>query len=109
MIYKKPLWSLPRAQVIEEVWEQTKAHLNDRRVQLTDDMVVSTFLDPGISYPAELAGQEIIARNEDPLMINTPGSWDDRPVNDTAIPNLKLAGDYVRSEMNCATMESACE
>lgn len=111
MIYEKPLWSLPHEQVIEEVWEQMKAHLNDwgDRTYLTDDMVVSTWLDPAITYPAERAGMDRIAENDEPLLINTPGSWDDRPEARTGIPNLVLAGDYVRNTMNCATMESACE
>lgn len=110
MIYKKPLWSLPREQVIEEVWEQMKAHLNDRgKDVISDDMVVSKWLDPAITYPAARAGMDRIAENDEPLLINTPGSWDDRPEARTGIPNLILAGDYVRNTMNCATMESACE
>lgn len=52
---------------------------------------------------------ERIATNDEPLLINTPGSWDDRPPATTGIPNLTLAGDYVRNTMNVATMESACE
>jgi uncharacterized protein with NAD-binding domain and iron-sulfur cluster len=110
MIYNKPAWSLRPEQVIREVWEQCKAHLNDTGTTvLRDDMIVSAFIDTAIEYPASLAGQERIARNDEPLLINTPGSWDDRPEATTAIPNLMLAGDYVRCTMNVATMESACE
>ena len=47
--------------------------------------------------------------NEDPLLINTAGSWDNRPNAPTVIPNLFLAGDYCRSQIDLATMESASE
>lgn len=111
LVYRKPLWSLPRDQVIREVWEQCKEHLNDWGFapMLTDDMIVSSWLDSAISYPKAQADDEIIASNDEPLMINTPGSWDDRSESRTDIPNLLLAGDHVRTTMNVATMESACE
>jgi uncharacterized protein with NAD-binding domain and iron-sulfur cluster len=110
MVYGRPAWSLTRQQIVREVWEQLKAHLNDGAEPLLgDDMIVSAFVDPAITWPARRAGAERIATNDEPLMINTPGSWDDRPGAETEIPNLVLAGDYVRNTMNVATMESACE
>ena len=110
MLFGKPAWSLSREQVIAEVWAQLKAHLNDTgRTVLSDDMVVSAFVDPAIAWPARFAGRERVATNDEPLLINTPGSWDDRPDARIAIPNLLLAGDYVRTSMNVATMESANE
>ncbi|WP_435876526.1 FAD-dependent oxidoreductase [Rhodococcus pyridinivorans] len=44
-----------------------------------------------------------------PLLINTAGSLANRPEAHTAIPNLFLAGDYVRHDIDLATMESANE
>jgi uncharacterized protein with NAD-binding domain and iron-sulfur cluster len=109
-LFGKPAWSLSREQVVQEVWAQLKAHLNDTgRTVLSDDMIVSAFVDPAIAWPARRAGRERIATNEEPLLINTPGSWDDRPNARIGIPNLVLAGDYVRTSMNVATMESANE
>jgi uncharacterized protein with NAD-binding domain and iron-sulfur cluster len=111
IVYGKPAWALAPDQIAREVWEQCKAHLNDSgRTVLADEMIVSSFVDPAIAYPRRLAGSGgRIARNDEPLLINTPGSWDDRPQAQTAIPNLVLAGDYVRCTMNVATMESANE
>ena len=45
--------------------------------------------------------------NEDPLVLPTVGAWPNRPDAATAIPNLLLAGDYVRSEAEMANMEAA--
>lgn len=81
-------------------------HLNKpgRTPELTNEMVQSWFLDPGISYPQHGPAQ---ARNADPLFINTVGSWENRPEAATAIPNLLLAADYVRTETDLTTMEGA--
>jgi hypothetical protein len=74
MLFGKPAWSLTREQVVAEVWAQCKAHLNDTgRAQLTDEMVVSAFVDPGIRWPRARGGADRIAVNDDPLLINTPG------------------------------------
>ena len=42
-------------------------------------------------------------------MINTAGSWSDRPEATTRIANLMLAADYVRTNTDLATMEGANE
>jgi glycine/D-amino acid oxidase-like deaminating enzyme len=42
-----------------------------------------------------------------PLFINTIGAWPNRPRGRTAIPNLYLAGDYVRNAIDLACMEGA--
>jgi hypothetical protein len=47
--------------------------------------------------------------NAEPLLINRPGSRKLRPEARTSIPNLFIAGDYVKTETDLACMEGANE
>jgi uncharacterized protein with NAD-binding domain and iron-sulfur cluster len=47
--------------------------------------------------------------NAEPLLLNRPGSLALRPDARTAIPNMFLAADYVRTETDLACMEGANE
>jgi uncharacterized protein with NAD-binding domain and iron-sulfur cluster len=87
-------------EVLAEVWAQLKDHLED----LDDANVVRAFLDPAIEFPNPTE-----AANLEPLLVNTAGSWADRPDAVTRIPNLFLASDYVRTHTDLATMEGANE
>jgi uncharacterized protein with NAD-binding domain and iron-sulfur cluster len=92
-------------EVREEVWAQLKAALNDAGIDVLDDAnVLAWFLDPSIVYPNPNQ-----ASNLEPLLINTAGSWQDRPEAVTSIDNLFLAADYVRTHTDLATMEGANE
>ncbi len=76
--------------------------------QLPDDVVHSWFLDPGVQWDAA-AGRNT---NATPLLVNTVDTvdtWDKRPTSRSAIPNLFLAGDYVQTNIDLATMEGANE
>ena len=66
--------------------------------------VITWFLDPSIQFPNPTE-----ATNLEPLLINTAGSWSDRPEAVTGIENLFLASDYVRTNTDLATMEGANE
>ncbi|WP_433197750.1 hydroxysqualene dehydroxylase [Nocardia sp. CA-107356] len=105
MLYGKPAKECTHEEIAREVWAQMTAHLNDRGELLRDDDLHSWFLDSGISW------QESQRRNvnADPLLINTAGSWDCRPETHGALENLFLAGDYVRTDVDLATMEGANE
>jgi uncharacterized protein with NAD-binding domain and iron-sulfur cluster len=90
-----------REEVFEEVWGQLEDHLDDALGAAT---VIERFLDPAIVFP-----NPTDAANLEPLLVNTAGSWNDRPDAATRIPNLFLASDYVRTFTDLATMEAANE
>jgi uncharacterized protein with NAD-binding domain and iron-sulfur cluster len=90
-------------EIAAETWRQIQAHLNDAGpAVLTDDMLHSWFLDPAIMR----SGTPTVD-NDEPLFIQSPGSWSDRPSARSAIRNLALAGDWVRTPVNVTTMEGA--
>src|SRR3954454_5962330 len=106
ILFGRPAKQCTREEVAKEVLEQIKAHLNDNGTDvLTDDMIHSWHLDPAIAWSAR-HGQN---RNDDPLLVNTIGSWFKRPTAATKVPNFFLAGDYVRTDVDLATMEGANE
>ena len=74
------------------------------RVRWTAWRSTSWFLDEAIEFPNPSG-----ATNAEPLLVNTKGSWADRPEASTRIPNLMLAADYVRTYTDLATMEGANE
>lgn len=80
-----------------------KAHVNDSgKAVLRDEDLHSWFLDPAMR-PARTGG----LTNTTPLFIQNPGSWYDRPDARTAIPNLCLAGEWVRTNIHVTTMDGA--
>jgi uncharacterized protein with NAD-binding domain and iron-sulfur cluster len=110
IVYGRPARRLGPRQIAREAWTQIQAHLNDTGGEvLTDDALESWFLDPAITFERRGGGRRPVARNETPLLINTVGSWDRRPKAVTRIPNLFLASDYVRTNIDLASMESANE
>ena len=90
-----------REEIFDEVWGQLEDHLDGALDAAT---VIDRFLDPAIVFPNPTG-----AANLEPLLVNTAGSWADRPDAATRIPNLFLASDYVRTHTDLATMEAANE
>jgi uncharacterized protein with NAD-binding domain and iron-sulfur cluster len=106
ILYGKPARECTREEVSREVWAQMQAHLNKNGELVLDEaMVHSWYLDEAITE----AGDGL--RNDDPFLMNSVGSWDLRPEASTAVANLFLAADYVRtySNVDFATMETANE
>jgi uncharacterized protein with NAD-binding domain and iron-sulfur cluster len=99
-----------REEIFTEVWTQLQAHLNGRDPVLEDSNLISWFLDTDVRFP-ELHRQHQVRLdvNLEPLLVNTVGSWAWRPEAGTAIENLVLASDYVRTYTDLATMEGANE
>jgi 15-cis-phytoene desaturase len=94
----------------DELVKEVIVQLNDHRKnipggQLDPRLLLDAFLDPAISFD----GGNVVRGNSEPLLINTVDSYRLRPPPATSIPNLFLAGDYVRTMTNLATMEGACE
>jgi uncharacterized protein with NAD-binding domain and iron-sulfur cluster len=104
MLYGKPAKRCTRPEIAAEVLAQIRAH-HTAGDQLTGDIVDSWFLDPGIEW-VRSRGEN---RNDTPLLVNTVNTWEKRPQAHTKIPNLFLAGDYVQTDIDLATMEGGNE
>jgi uncharacterized protein with NAD-binding domain and iron-sulfur cluster len=94
-------------EIAKEVWCQLKAALNGRDAGeeiLRDELLHSWHLDDDLDYSAGLP-----PKNTSRLLVHPPGSYDVRPTAGTAIPNLVLASDYVRTNTDLASMEGANE
>jgi uncharacterized protein with NAD-binding domain and iron-sulfur cluster len=95
-----------REEVVHEVWAQLKRSINTERELLRDDDLHSWYLDPDIQDDPTRPGS---LQNAEPLLVNLIDTWTLRPEATTAIPNLFLASDYVRTYTDLATMEGANE
>jgi len=106
VVHGRPAKECTEQEIVQEVWTQLKAALNDTGpAELADADLHSWFLDPAIAWSSASRRNT----NDEPLLINTVGSWPQRPRARTAIPNLFLGGDYVQTNIDLATMEGANE
>ena len=120
---QKPAKDCTIEEVKIEVLKQLQQELNVKgQTVLTEDMVEFVYLDKDI-HPIEpklpddlneiLPGSKIdhlqSLNNREPLLVNQTNTWTLRPNAYTAIPNLFLAGDYVKTYTDLATMEGANE
>jgi uncharacterized protein with NAD-binding domain and iron-sulfur cluster len=110
ILYGKPAKACTAQEIAREVWAQLQAHLNDSgKVELPDGIVRAWALDPGVKWVPPGPRSRGRNRNDTPLLVNTVGTWRKRPQARTEIGNLFLAGDYVQTNIDLATMEGANE
>ncbi len=106
-LVKKPAKECSETEIKEEVWHQLMGIRGlDGRPIFRKSMLVSWSLDPSIEKDPQTGR---VVGNSEPLFVNRKGTWQLRPDSVTRIPNLFLAGDYVRTNTDLATMESANE
>ncbi|MEW1777176.1 FAD-dependent oxidoreductase [Streptomyces sp. NPDC086777] len=94
-----------KEEIVAELWAQLKDGLNDTgRTTLRDEDRLGWFMDPAVTG---LGGPD--PHNREQLLIHPTGTLYHRPSARTAVPNLFLAGDYIRTDVDLATMEGANE
>jgi 15-cis-phytoene desaturase len=105
ILYGKPARECSEQEIFDEVLAQLTTSLNHQgKTVLEPAWIVDWFLDPSLVFLGSGG-----PTNEEALLINTAGSWDLRPRAKTAIPNMYLAADFVKSNVDLATMEGANE
>jgi uncharacterized protein with NAD-binding domain and iron-sulfur cluster len=104
VVYGKPAKRCSPREVAAEVFTQIRRHHTFGDL-IPSKVIHSWFLDPGIHWNGTLGRNT----NDTPLLVNTVGSWKDRPNATTKVPNLFFAGDFVRTNIDLATMEGAGE
>ena len=102
----RPAMVCSRQEVVQETWRQLKRSINVDSELLRDEDLHSWFLDSDIAPDPLRPGY---LSNAEPLLVNLVDTWELRPEATTAIPNLFLASDYVRTYTDLATMEGANE
>ena len=104
----------PTPEMIDDLWSQLQAHLPQLR-GLSRPKNYNLDFDIQYTRPPTTAAADEQVRfvqkrtNNEPLLVNTPGSWSSRPGAKTTVANLFVAGDFARTHTNFASMEAANE
>ncbi|MER5179731.1 FAD-dependent oxidoreductase [Streptomyces sp. NPDC002896] len=105
ILYGKTAKQCTREEFVAEVWAQLKDAVGVAGAPvLRDEDRLGWFLDPAVTGMGSPNPQ-----NREQLLIHPVGSLYDRPSAKTVVPNFFLAGDYIRTGMNLASMEGANE
>ncbi|MFE5021807.1 FAD-dependent oxidoreductase [Streptomyces sp. NPDC056656] len=105
ILYGKTARECTKDEIVAELWAQLKDGLNDSgKTTLRDEDRLGWFMDPAVTG---LGGPD--PENREQLLIHPTGTLYHRPSARTAVPNFFLAGDYVRTDVDLATMEGANE
>jgi hypothetical protein len=93
------------AEIAEETWAQLRAHFTyPGAPSLAADLLAGWYIDPGMRFK-----HNRITHYEDPLPRCNPGTWYDRPEVTSKVPNMFLAGDYLKVDFDISSMEGANE
>ncbi|MGW6362589.1 hydroxysqualene dehydroxylase [Streptomyces sp. NPDC055092] len=105
ILYGKTARECTKDEIVAELWAQLKDGLNDSgKTTLRDEDRLGWFMDPAVTG---LGGPD--PENREQLLIHPTGTFYHRPSARTAVPNFFLVGDYVRTDVDLATMEGANE
>jgi uncharacterized protein with NAD-binding domain and iron-sulfur cluster len=105
ILYGKTAKECTKDEIVAELWAQLKDGLNDAgKTTLTDEDRLGWFMDPALTG---LGGPD--PQNREQLLIHPTGTLYNRPSALTKVPNFFLAGDYVHTDVDLATMEGANE
>ncbi|OHU62285.1 hypothetical protein BKG85_12020 [Mycobacteroides chelonae] len=106
VLYGKPAKELAPQQIFTEVLTQLRRELPNGEQLLPDAVIHSWQLSPSFTV-----NDDGVIQNDEPLFVNTPGSFGSQPTTITAIDNLFLAGSYLRTNagLGLDSMDSAAE
>jgi uncharacterized protein with NAD-binding domain and iron-sulfur cluster len=92
-----------RQAILDSIFDQLLRELDAPTQRLLKQSVFASHLDDELHVGP--TGVTNMAR----LLVHPPGSWKQRPNATLSIPNLFLAADYVRTNVDVASMEGANE
>lgn len=101
--FPKAFDTTSRADLIDVLKKQLRHELTNANIDLSDGNITGIHLDEAVNRNG---GQWT---NETKLLLHPPGAYAARPNVQGSIKNLLLAGDYIKTDVKLATMESANE
>src|SRR5690606_8428082 len=95
ILYGKPARECPHEEIFNEDKAQLRKAIPWGPIVINGANMLSYFTDPAITRDGTPG-----VKNDEPLLITLPGSWDKRPEATTAVPNPFLASDDVKADIN---------
>jgi hypothetical protein len=102
-----PLWGQSNGNAELSFISSNFAPLNGVSREKAKDLLLDEICEYLPISSADVESWELNTNIDVPLFINTIGAWPNRPRPKPVVPNLYLAGDYVRNHIDLACMEGA--